>query len=81
MSRLNVYDLKTHLSKHLERVEAGETIIVCRRNIPIAELRPIPVRRTEPRSVGWAKGWFVVPEAFFEPLDEETLEAFEGGEV
>ena len=80
MSRLNIYDLKTHLSKHLERVEAGETIIVCRRNVPIAELRPIPACRVEPRPIGWAKGWFVVPEAFYEPLDEDMLKAFEGGD-
>lgn len=81
MSKLNVYDLKTHLSKHLERVEAGETIIVCRRNVPIAELRPIPARRAQARPIGLAKGWFVVPEAFHEPLDEETVGAFEGGEA
>jgi antitoxin (DNA-binding transcriptional repressor) of toxin-antitoxin stability system len=79
MSRLNIYDLKTHLSKHLERVQAGETILVCKRNIPIAELRPISPRRREPRPIGLAKGWFVIPDSFYEPLDEETIAAFEGG--
>ncbi len=79
MSQLNVYDLKTHLSKHLARVEAGETILVCRRNVPIAEIRPIPPRRTELRPIGLAKGQFVIPEAFFEPLDEDIIDTFEGG--
>lgn len=80
MSKLDVHDLKTHFSKHLLRVEGGETIIVCRGNVPIAELRPIPARRAEARPIGLAKGWFVVPEAFHEPLDEETARVFEGAE-
>jgi antitoxin (DNA-binding transcriptional repressor) of toxin-antitoxin stability system len=32
--RLNVYEAKTHLSRYLNRVEAGETLFLCRRNRP-----------------------------------------------
>jgi prevent-host-death family protein len=39
--RLNVDEAKTHLSRYLKRVEAGETLVLCRRNRPIAEVRPI----------------------------------------
>ena len=47
MIRLNIHEAKTHLSKHLRRVKKGETIILCERNVPIAEIRPItqPHRR------------------------------------
>jgi antitoxin (DNA-binding transcriptional repressor) of toxin-antitoxin stability system len=81
MTHLNIYDLKTHLSKHLERVRAGETLIICNRNVPIAEIRPLPTRRKKPRPIGLAKGSFVVPESFNDPLDDDLLDAFEGREA
>ena len=77
MKRCNLYDLKTNLSRHIEYVREGETIIVCKRNVPVAEIRPIKPRRTEKRKLGLATGEFTVPESFYEPLDEETLAAFE----
>lgn len=77
MIRINIADAKAHLSQHLERVEHGETIVLCRRNVPIAEIRPLPTRSTEPRPVGIDRG-MRVPETFFEPLPDELLEAFDG---
>ncbi len=41
MIRVNIHEAKTHLSKYLEKVAEGETIILCKRNVPIAEIRPI----------------------------------------
>ena len=79
MIRLNIADAKTHLSRHLERVEQGETIILCRRNVPIAEIHPLPKPASEPRPVGIDRG-MVIPPQFFEPLPDELLLAFEGGE-
>jgi antitoxin (DNA-binding transcriptional repressor) of toxin-antitoxin stability system len=81
-SMLNVHDAKTHLSRALDRVEAGETIILCRRNVPIAELRPIPPEEPpkEPRLIGLAKGEYEVPPSFFDPMPEEFLRAFEVGD-
>lgn len=79
MIRLNIHEAKTHLSRYLARLEEGETIVLCRRNVPIAEIRPLPTRASRPRPVGLAKGEITVPEGFFEPLPEELVEAFEGG--
>lgn len=76
---LNVHDAKTHLSKYLARVEQGETIVLCRRNQPVAELRPIRKKRTTPRPIGLERGRFTVGPAFDEPLPEELLDAFAGG--
>ncbi|RNL60763.1 type II toxin-antitoxin system prevent-host-death family antitoxin [Nocardioides marmoriginsengisoli] len=36
---VNVHEAKTHLSKLLERVENGETIVIARAGKPVAELR------------------------------------------
>jgi prevent-host-death family protein len=78
MIKLNIHEAKTHLSRYLERVAAGEVIVLCKRNVPIAELRPLPAPRTEPRPVGLARGRFTVPDEFFEPLPDDLVEAFEG---
>ena len=34
MTKVNVHEAKTHLSRYLDRVEAGETVILCRHNRP-----------------------------------------------
>lgn len=80
MTTLNIHEAKTHLSRWLERVEGGETIILCRRNVPIAEIRPLPPEEPSmaPRPIGLAKGEFEVPDSFFDPLPAEMLRAFEG---
>jgi prevent-host-death family protein len=41
MKHAKVSELKAHLSEYLARVRRGETVIVCDRNTPIAELVPI----------------------------------------
>ena len=80
MIRLNIHEAKTHLSRHLATLEKeGETILLCRRNVPIAEIRPLPARPSEPRPIGLAAGTVEVTSAFFEPLPEDLLRAFEGG--
>lgn len=78
MLSINVHEVKAHLSEYLARVEAGERVVICRRNTPIAELRPVPPRRTRRRPVGLAKGAFTLEPNFFEPLPEAILASFEG---
>ena len=76
MNVVNVNDAKAHLSAYLERVERGETIVICRRNQPVAELRPVrSAQRT--RSVAPA-GTFEVAESFDAPLPAAVLAAFSG---
>jgi prevent-host-death family protein len=38
MESANVAEFKKHLSAYLEKVERGETVEICRRNIPIAHV-------------------------------------------
>ena len=78
MIRLNIHEAKTHLSAHLKRLEKGETILLCKRNRPIAEIRPLPPERKKPRPIGLDKSTFTVPPEFFEPLPGELLAYFGG---
>lgn len=77
MIRVNIAEFKANLSSFVERVEGGETIVVCRRNVPIAEIRPLRKQASEPRRVGIDRG-MTVPPSFFEPLPDSLLDAFEG---
>ncbi|MBX3027296.1 type II toxin-antitoxin system prevent-host-death family antitoxin [bacterium] len=79
MIRVNIAEVKANLSAYIERVEAGETIVLCRRNVPVAEIRPVPKPPEKPRPVGIDRG-MVVPSSFFEPLPDALLDAFEGRE-
>ena len=77
-TRLNIQEAKTHLSKHLAKLKAGDRIILCRRNRPIAEILPLPEPTDEPRPIGLGRGLAEVPESFFDPLPDEVLDLFQG---
>ena len=76
MKKLNIHEAKTHLSRYLPLLEKGETILLCKRNVPIAEIRPLPPRRTKKRPIGLAKGEFEVPPEFYDPLPDEIIASF-----
>ncbi|MBW2261352.1 MAG: type II toxin-antitoxin system prevent-host-death family antitoxin [Deltaproteobacteria bacterium] len=82
MIMVNIHQAKAQLSSLLEKAARGERVVLCRRNVPVAEIRPLPEARRRPRPVGLARmqwGEFTVPEEFFEPLPRDVLEGFEGG--
>ena len=79
MSEINVHEAKAHLSRYLKRVEKGETVTICRRNKPIAEIRAVARRASSrPPRIGVYKGKLKIPESFFDPLPDEVLKYFEG---
>jgi len=78
MIKLNINEAKNHLSRYVDELRKGETILLCKRNHPVAEIRPVAARKRAPRPIGLAKDVFDVPAAFFEELPEETLAAFHG---
>ena len=77
MNRVDIAEAKARLSHYLDKVGNGETVLICRRNVPIAELRPIPAPLRQPRPVGIDRG-MTIPDSFFEPLPDDLLDAFEG---
>lgn len=81
MIKLNIHEAKTHLSRYLSRLARGESILLCKRNIPIAEIRPIAPSRKTKRPLGLAKSMVKVPPEFFEPLPADLLNSFYGVDV
>ena len=55
MKQVNIHQAKTHLSRLLESVEAGEEIVIARSGVPIARLTPYAPAAT-PRQPGALKG-------------------------
>jgi prevent-host-death family protein len=81
MTKVNIFEVKAKLSDYLDRAAAGERIVICRHNHPIAELRPVAPERTEPRPVGPLPGRpsFELAQSFFEPLGDDEMREWEGG--
>ena len=78
MIKLNIHEAKKHLFKYLELVAKGETILLLKGNVPVAEIRPIPIKPKARRPIGLAKGIFEVPPAFFEALPDDVINSFYG---
>jgi prevent-host-death family protein len=73
---VGVHEAKTHLSRLLDDVEAGEEVLITRNGEPTARL--VAVRTVTRRTFGVDRGRFIVPEDFDAPLDDEVLDDFEG---
>jgi prevent-host-death family protein len=66
---INIHEAKTHLSRLVERVEAGEEITLARAGRPVARLVPYRARQV-PRRPGLWKGQVSMDPDFDEPLPE-----------
>jgi len=65
--RATVEEIEKDPHEYLHRVIEGETVVVTQENLPVAEIRPI-TQRSGLRPIGLAKGDFVVPDDFDDPL-------------
>ncbi len=74
MTKLNIHEAKTHLSKYVARVQEGETIILCKNDIPVAQITPLPKKKRPKRKLfGLGKDKVINMDHFFDPLTEEDL--------
>ena len=78
MTTVNVHEAKTHLSRILDRVAAGEEVVIAKAGKPVARLVPVSVERTS-RTPGTYRGRIEIKDDFDAPLPDDTLDAFEGG--
>jgi prevent-host-death family protein len=76
---VNMHEAKTHLSRLIGQVEAGETVVIGRAGRPVARLVPYAEERL-PRQPGALKGRLWVAEDF-DSTDEDLLAEFEGAHV
>ncbi|MEJ2867319.1 type II toxin-antitoxin system prevent-host-death family antitoxin [Actinomycetospora sp. OC33-EN08] len=72
---VNIHEAKTHLSRLLEQVAAGERVIISKAGEPIAEL--VPHHRT-PVVFGGLKGQIRYDDAAFDWPDPEIEDMFYG---
>lgn len=73
---VNVHDAKTQFSKLLERAHAGEEIILAKAGKPYARMMPLEAAAPK-RMRGRLKG--IDDTAFFDPLPDGEINAWEGG--
>jgi len=75
MTKINIHEAKSRFSHYISLVEQGGTVIICRRNIKIAEIRPI--EKKKPRcEIGKCSHKFNVPDSFFNSLPNTFLKSF-----
>ena len=72
----SIHAAKTHLSRLVERAEAGEEIVIARGKTPVARLVPLRTTPVE-RRFGAMRGRARVTAAFFQPLPENELDTWE----
>ena len=72
---VNIHEAKTHLSKLLVRVRAGEEIIIAHAGKPVAKLVAI---EEKPKKLipGFDKGKIWIADDFTAPLPDDLLDEF-----
>lgn len=70
-----MYQAKTKLSEIVRLAEKGETIYLCRRNVPVAEIKPLkqPLKK---RTLEVKNPQIFYTEEFFDPLPDDLLDLF-----
>jgi prevent-host-death family protein len=76
MLQVNIHEAKTNLSRLLERVTAGEEVVIARAGRPIARLLPWEEKET-PRQLGLFAGQIQIHEDF-DDLPDDMRALFEG---
>ena len=77
MNQVNIHQAKTQFSRLVERVAAGEEIIIAKSGKPIARLVPYAPKRAV-RRPGAMRGKIRIKKDFDAPLPKELLDSFEG---
>lgn len=73
---VNIHEAKTHLSKLLQQVAAGEEVVISRAGVPVAKLVPL-TRPDSPRLPGIWRGRVQLAEDF-DVTPDGVMESFYG---
>ena len=76
MKIVTIHAAKTHLSRLIEEVAAGEQVVIARGKEPVARLVPIKPQK-KGRMFGAMRGRAKVNRRFFEPLPDDEIDAWE----
>jgi prevent-host-death family protein len=77
MNQVNIHQAKTQFSRLVERVAAGEEIVIAKAGKPIARLVPYAPKGAI-RRPGAMRGKIRIKKNFDEPLPKEILASFDG---
>ncbi|NBC10389.1 MAG: type II toxin-antitoxin system prevent-host-death family antitoxin [Planctomycetes bacterium] len=75
---VNIHEAKSQLSKLIQRVEAGEEVVIARAGKPVARLTGLG-DPDAPTGFGFARGRGKVAYDFHEPMDDAWLDEMETG--
>jgi antitoxin (DNA-binding transcriptional repressor) of toxin-antitoxin stability system len=78
MITVSVDEIQRDFLAYLERVAAGERVLVIQGEKPMAELAPVACKSDATRQFGLCAGEFRVPDDFDAPLPVEVLREFMG---
>ena len=83
MLKVNIHEAKANLSRYAKRVQAGETVLLCERNQPSAEIRPLKnsnlkVTGSRPRRLGQDAGKGLLPDDWDSPQTNAMVAALFG---
>jgi antitoxin (DNA-binding transcriptional repressor) of toxin-antitoxin stability system len=71
MKNITVHEIQHDLINWLQRVKAGETLVILEEDKPVAEIKPVTQNGGGLRPYGLCAGEFVVPDDFDEALPDE----------
>ncbi|MCL1593640.1 MAG: type II toxin-antitoxin system Phd/YefM family antitoxin [Actinomycetia bacterium] len=69
MKYIALNEARTHFSRLMRRVAAGEEITISRRGTPVARL--VPIGPSDRRQLGIDEGQFTVPRDFNDPIEKD----------
>ncbi len=75
MKPVNVHDAKTHFSRLLDQVAAGDTVVIAKAGRPVAKLSPLD-SPAAPQRTGFLVGRITVPDDFDRMGDDEIAQTF-----
>lgn len=75
MEQVNIHEAKTHFSKLVDRVEAGEEIVIARNGTPVAKLVPY-VEKGKRKLGGWEGKVWLAPDWDSDETNEEIWREF-----
>ncbi len=77
-NQLSIDEIKHNFPAFLQRIEAGEILVISKAGKPLAEIKPVGLDSVKYRPFGLCAGEFTVPDDFDDPLPENIIQEFEG---
>jgi prevent-host-death family protein len=75
METVNIHEAKTHLSRLLERVARGDSVVIAKAGKPIAKIVPLAAEEASPvQRLGFMAGRMRVPDDF-DRMGAQEIEA------